>query len=70
MTISDVVNGMVDEETNVTIWRRDGYALCAVAKGTIGYLKKDYPWNVVLWGKEVTDVELTDGGHGVRLVIV
>lgn len=69
MTIYEIVNGIVDEDTKVRVVRRDGYALCTVANTDIGTLKKDFAWCVVLWGMKVLETEIVDGGYGLRLVV-
>ena len=69
MSVYEVINGMVDEDTKIVLLRRDGYALCRVMDSTIGKMRMDYPWNVVAWGMKVREVELGDCGNTVRLVV-
>ena len=69
MSVYEVINGMVDEDTKIVLLRRDGYALCHVMDSTIGKMRMDYPWNVVAWGMKVREVELGDCGNTVRLVV-
>ena len=69
MSIYEVVNGVVDTDTQVSVLRRDGYALCHVMDSTVGEMRKDYPWNVVAWGMNVNETEIADGGYTLRLIV-
>lgn len=69
MSIYEVVNGLADDSMRVDVVRRDGYAVCSVAKSDVGTLKMDYAWCVVLWGRKVLETELRDGGNTIRLFI-
>ena len=69
MSVYEVVNGLADDSMVVDVVRRDGYAVCSVARTDVGTLRMDYGWCVVLWGRNVLETELRDGGHTIRLFI-
>ena len=43
MSVYEVVNGMVADEMDVRIVRRDGYALCTMWSGKMSDLRADSP---------------------------
>ncbi len=62
MTISEMLDSLVDDDMKVSVVRREGYSIHHLADSDVGYLRKDFPWNVVLWGWKVLETEMTDKG--------
>ena len=70
MSVYEIVNGMVADDMDVRIVRRDGYALCTMWSGKMSDLRADSPASVVAWGLNVSEVEIREGGVWSGLVLI